>query len=917
MAATVRECPTNTGTGTTVVVTTSSAVATNDVLIAISGNDFYTYGDISAPTGGPGGWAAVTVTTNADGGTNGGHLKAYWTVVSTGGVQTITHNFVQGDEEKSAAVWVIQNADTSAPIDVADGGSGAASSSLVAPSIPPSGSDSLLINTWQSGGGSTSTFSAVPGSPWVQQYDIQITGESVLGGREALTASGATGTRTATAASAIPYAVLSIAVKSLAAGTVPAECATVTAAAQDATITTTNIRKIADRGSTQDLTAGTTTLVDIAAGASVATGNYLIARVALDNAGASGAAPTLSVSDPRSNTWTVAGPANIDPGAASAGATCYIAYAKITSALSNGDDITFTYDVSVTAKAIVVEEWTNIHATTPVAVAATTATGTSTTPSISRTPTAAAQLFYGALAVEGPTGDTYTEDTDTTDGSWVTLTRLSTTSGTATNNQTINGVAKLVSGTTAQTWNPTITSRDWAQVALVLAAAVVATDVNAENVALAGTAETPSVGVGVPAENVAIVAAAQDATVTTGGAPVSVNAENAAATGIAQDAALISAPGAEAGAIAATAVDPTATINASSENAAATATAQDPTVVVGVLVTAECASATGASQDATGRIAIGAESITVLAEALFDATGGSVSLELNADSPVGMTGVANNATISTASQSSAIAESAAATATAEAPIVGIQGTAENSAAAGAAIDASITTAVVATAEAAAVAATATDPACSIASTTTEAPVTGVGQDATVSTSSSANAPAENSAVTATANDATVSVSSPGTASAENALAGAVAHDPAMAVLLSSESVSITAAANNATVSATAATNVAAESAGVTATALDLTALISSRIAEAAVTATALDADADVLVIAAAEAASASSGFADALVSLLISAELAAANVVGWDAQVGAPKGHGRSEVTTASRGQSAVGIASRGMAGVV
>lgn len=227
------------------------------------------------------------------------------------------------------------------------------------------------------------------------------------------------------------------------------------------------IYKVADVGSGQNLTTSTSTAIDLPSAGSIATGDYLVARVALDNAGTNGAAPSLTVTDPRSNTWTVVGPGNVDPGAANAGSTCYIAYAKVVNAYTNGDDLTFNHSPTTPAKAIVVEEWHGVDSASPVAVASTTATGTSGAPSIARTPLVAGQLFYAALSVEGPTGDTFTQDTDTTDGAWQTLTRLSTTSGTAASNQTINGVAKLVTGATAQTWNPTITSRDWAAVALV------------------------------------------------------------------------------------------------------------------------------------------------------------------------------------------------------------------------------------------------------------------------------------------------------------------------------------------------------------------------------------------------------------------------------------------------------------------
>ena len=238
------------------------------------------------------------------------------------------------------------------------------------------------------------------------------------------------------------------------------------------TATPPTIYKIADRGTLQNVTTGTASLVDLPAAGSIAVGSYLIARLAIDNAGTNGAAPTVSVTDPRSNSWQVTAAGNADPGAANAGSTCYIAYAKVVNAYTNGDDVQFNYNVTVPAKAICIEEWTGIDATTPVAVAAVTGSGATAAVSLARTPTAAGQLFYAAMSVEGIGSDNYTQSVDQTDGGWVMLSQVASTNATATNNQTINGAYKRVTGTTAQTWSPTLpAARDWAGVAIVFAPA--------------------------------------------------------------------------------------------------------------------------------------------------------------------------------------------------------------------------------------------------------------------------------------------------------------------------------------------------------------------------------------------------------------------------------------------------------------
>ena len=228
------------------------------------------------------------------------------------------------------------------------------------------------------------------------------------------------------------------------------------------------IYRVADRGRFNSITTATSSAVDLPNAGSIAVGNYLVARIALDNAGTNGAAPSCTITDPRSNTWTVTTAANVDPGAANAGATCYIAYAKVTNAYTNGDDITVNHSPTVPARAIVIEEWAGIHATTPVAVAAVTGTGSTAAVSLARTPTAPEQVMYTAVAVEGSGIDHYDQDKDQTEGSWVMLSQEASTSGTALSNQTIYGSFKRVTGTSAQTWSVNLPgARDWAGIAIV------------------------------------------------------------------------------------------------------------------------------------------------------------------------------------------------------------------------------------------------------------------------------------------------------------------------------------------------------------------------------------------------------------------------------------------------------------------
>lgn len=232
--------------------------------------------------------------------------------------------------------------------------------------------------------------------------------------------------------------------------------------------------KVSDRGTLADATAATTSVLTVTSPTAIAVGNYLIARVAVDNSGSSGAAPGCTITDAR-NTWTVLGPSLSDPGAAAAGATAYLCYVKVSTAYQAADTITFNWGgISTTAKAIVLEEWASIHRITPVAATAVTnnsvaAASTTAVTTGAITATTPNQLVYAMLATEGIAADTVGADADTTNGSWVTLTTTASANATATNNQRVSGQYKQVTAAGAQTWDSTITSRDWAAIAVVFA----------------------------------------------------------------------------------------------------------------------------------------------------------------------------------------------------------------------------------------------------------------------------------------------------------------------------------------------------------------------------------------------------------------------------------------------------------------
>jgi hypothetical protein len=230
--------------------------------------------------------------------------------------------------------------------------------------------------------------------------------------------------------------------------------------------------KVADRASA-NLNTGVTTVDLVLSGLTV--GNYLIIRSAADNSISGGLPQSFTLSNQSGTPIdTATGQTfqqNNDPGAASAGVTCNVGIAKITAVSGT---VRITYGGSV-VQACVAEEWSGIHATTPVVGTPVGANATTSTnlASLADASVALGNVVYGAMAAEGPSSDTYTQDADSTNGTWSNLTKVGTTSGTAIANQTTYGGYKVVTAAGGQTYNPTISpGRDSAGLILELAAEV-------------------------------------------------------------------------------------------------------------------------------------------------------------------------------------------------------------------------------------------------------------------------------------------------------------------------------------------------------------------------------------------------------------------------------------------------------------
>jgi len=236
-------------------------------------------------------------------------------------------------------------------------------------------------------------------------------------------------------------------------------------------------------GTTADKTAGTTTVLTTTE--AVPAGALICVCYAVDGDGANANGEIESVTDSAGNTYVV-GEA-VSQGTTNAGVAGGIYYAKNATSLASGSTITLNWTgaSSPAAKSVSAFYVEGIDTTSPLDVIG-TATGTSTTPSVSTsaTTTQADVLTIGIVATEGPSGDTFTQDASPAYGT--PPVRVGTSGGSATTNVTLAGghfveTATGVDGIARyyKTYNPTLgTSRDWAAVIVTFKGAATSTPVS-------------------------------------------------------------------------------------------------------------------------------------------------------------------------------------------------------------------------------------------------------------------------------------------------------------------------------------------------------------------------------------------------------------------------------------------------------
>ena len=211
------------------------------------------------------------------------------------------------------------------------------------------------------------------------------------------------------------------------------------------------------RGSGNNGTSATS--VNISPATTIAAGSMGVICIAVNNAGSGGASTicAASMTDSVGNLWTERQNGLYDNGAANAGVEIAVYTATISTQVTSSDTITVSFSTATSAKAWAV--WELSVAGGKVAQYVTGAIGTGST---TGTPTITTGSITSGDAVVGLGGsesdDTWTGDSDTTNGSW--STKQSNANGTGTSGMSVISQVKVVSATATQTYNPTLTSCD-------------------------------------------------------------------------------------------------------------------------------------------------------------------------------------------------------------------------------------------------------------------------------------------------------------------------------------------------------------------------------------------------------------------------------------------------------------------------
>lgn len=225
---------------------------------------------------------------------------------------------------------------------------------------------------------------------------------------------------------------------------------------------------ITDLGNATSTSSSATLVTGATITASV--GDWLVALIAADNNGTSGAASLTSVQDSQSNTWTQRALINRTPGSAAGdGATLGVFVCEgVTNALSSGT-VTANFSPNTISKAIEVYR-VQPGAGETIQFVACDATGNKSSTATHDAPTVSVtngDTIFGAAAIEETA--TPTGDSDTTNGSWSTLIARVASTGLFASSMGCASQWKTVNATGNQSWAATTGSaRDSARTYLIV-----------------------------------------------------------------------------------------------------------------------------------------------------------------------------------------------------------------------------------------------------------------------------------------------------------------------------------------------------------------------------------------------------------------------------------------------------------------
>lgn len=214
-----------------------------------------------------------------------------------------------------------------------------------------------------------------------------------------------------------------------------------------------------DRGTGGSTGAATVT---VAPGSNYTANSFAVLCLAYDNAGTAGSAliAPSSATDTIGNVWTLRQNALFDNGAASAGMEIAI-YTATISSFPTSASLTITWGNGSPVARFALHEFTSTlggvaYVTGGVGTGVAPSGGTTAAPSIVTSSITSGDAVIGVVGLEGT--DTFTPDSDSTNGSWSTHQHSSTGSGTSA--VTISSQRKITTGTATQTYNLSNTSGD-------------------------------------------------------------------------------------------------------------------------------------------------------------------------------------------------------------------------------------------------------------------------------------------------------------------------------------------------------------------------------------------------------------------------------------------------------------------------